>query len=896
MILLELMHDAGIKASKAGTALRRGMVNMLNPTVKQKEVIDELGISIKNGYGEMRSMLAISKQLATKGITPAQIAILFGARAVAGWAQVIAEANGKMKEFEDAQKDVAGESLKLRAQLENNLTDQFKMLGSAVQELQHLLFEEFGPGLVQLVKDAKEWTIELGASKDTVVAAAQGVGVFILAVGALSAAHVVLTSATFSYTLALLANAGPMGILAVGAGRAALANGALTLSSITLTKVLGGLRKVLGGLRIALTFISSHPIVAALVAATSAVYYFTKQSNKAADSQSALSSASNQSALAQGKLETSASKANKELRAQVKLQFGAKLAALSAAESQASEALSLAKSRDQMARLQSGGSGGSMLQRNLAASRKYLEKTGRVPSPLGEGKKVSADTINALTEAYVKAAAAHRAYRIEMMRVLGTYEASAEAEEDRKKDWEKNQLIAFEAYRQKLLSRAPVTAADDPKAALLAYKDLADKESKLTESRVSELDRLQTLGAISPYENMRTQISVVTEASGKLTDAYATQKNSLEDLEQQALSNLEAAQLSKDVGPDTLARYMEAADEATEALVKLEAQHRKEARALREKNKELRAGIEYAQKYVVVPNPASSGGPWVKQAPTLSDPDVWAGDVPAGGPPVAYTRSPGYGQVQLGEKKKTPAELMGFVGGLREESLSGTSAGLDDEYAKEKEALQAARDTKITIQDTGQKQALINEAEYLDRSLQLNISYAKKQDALWGGHHQKIFDFAESARKDDKAGMLSNGIAMLDIGAKQSKKVFKLQKNLAIAQAIISTQKGIAEAWGFGPILGPAMAALVALNGFAAVKAIRAQEYNGGGGLTSPASSVPTSAPEAPVDQGGRGVTIYIEGNLYANEDFRRTLVETLELAQSNDEIRIQSNDEIRIL
>lgn len=63
----------------------------------------------------------------------------------------------------------------------------------------------------------------------------------------------------------------------------------------------------------------------------------------------------------------------------------------------------------------------------------------------------------------------------------------------------------------------------------------------------------------------------------------------------------------------------------------------------------------------------------------------------------------------------------------------------------------------------------------------------------------------------------------------ENRKMFEIGKAAAYSQALINTAQGISEAWKLGPILGPPMAALVALNGFAQVKNIKKQQFGGGG-------------------------------------------------------------------
>jgi TP901 family phage tail tape measure protein len=250
VIILELMADAGVKASKAGTSLRRGMVNLLNPTSRQMGVLRELNVSTNKASGEMRSMLDIAKDLATEGITPAQLSLLFGARAVAAWTQVINEANGKMITFIDAQKDIAGTSLVLRRQLEQNLTDQFKLLVSAVQEVQQVLFEQFGPRLTELVVGFKDWVTEIGNSREELVA-----------------------MATAAYDTARTLAAG--GAI-VAAAAFAFSKYKLAVGTAAVTAAVGGLNKALLVTKILLLGIVKNPIIATLLTASAVFAYFRR--------------------------------------------------------------------------------------------------------------------------------------------------------------------------------------------------------------------------------------------------------------------------------------------------------------------------------------------------------------------------------------------------------------------------------------------------------------------------------------------------------------------------------------------------------------------------------------------------------------------------------------------
>ena len=62
-VAIGLMANSGIKASQSGTALRTLLTNMANPTEKMKAAMDDLGVSLDDGNGNMLSFSEVMKKL-----------------------------------------------------------------------------------------------------------------------------------------------------------------------------------------------------------------------------------------------------------------------------------------------------------------------------------------------------------------------------------------------------------------------------------------------------------------------------------------------------------------------------------------------------------------------------------------------------------------------------------------------------------------------------------------------------------------------------------------------------------------------------------------------------------------------------------------------------------------
>jgi hypothetical protein len=74
--------------------------------------------------------------------------------------------------------------------------------------------------------------------------------------------------------------------------------------------------------------------------------------------------------------------------------------------------------------------------------------------------------------------------------------------------------------------------------------------------------------------------------------------------------------------------------------------------------------------------------------------------------------------------------------------------------------------------------------------------------------------------------MMSQSSVLMSSG---NKTLFNIGKAMAIADAVVNVARGIAQAWGLGPILGPPMAALVAAGGYVQIQKIRSTNLAEGG-------------------------------------------------------------------
>lgn len=79
--ILGMFGNAGIQGSMAGTALRGALTDLANPTKEQADLLRDLGVTVFDSSGKMRSMADILTDLEASGTTTTQVMQLFGQRA-----------------------------------------------------------------------------------------------------------------------------------------------------------------------------------------------------------------------------------------------------------------------------------------------------------------------------------------------------------------------------------------------------------------------------------------------------------------------------------------------------------------------------------------------------------------------------------------------------------------------------------------------------------------------------------------------------------------------------------------------------------------------------------------------------------------------------------------------
>jgi TP901 family phage tail tape measure protein len=94
-----LLGNAGIQGEQAGTALRGAIGRLLKPTGAVADTLDELGVSVHDSSGNMRSLTDIFSQLESSGADTADMLTIFGLEAGPGMSALLQQGSGALADL-----------------------------------------------------------------------------------------------------------------------------------------------------------------------------------------------------------------------------------------------------------------------------------------------------------------------------------------------------------------------------------------------------------------------------------------------------------------------------------------------------------------------------------------------------------------------------------------------------------------------------------------------------------------------------------------------------------------------------------------------------------------------------------------------------------------------------
>ncbi len=158
---LGLLANAGIKASRAGTTLRRAITVLLAPTGRAKKIMDELGLSFLDATGNVKPLTQVIRELNDAGVTAAQTMQIFGLRAGPGLIALMRAGAGAIGNFEDQLEGASGAADRMAQNFRTTVIGRTKDLIASIVDLGLAFSEEFKKPLADTIFAIRNFIVNI---------------------------------------------------------------------------------------------------------------------------------------------------------------------------------------------------------------------------------------------------------------------------------------------------------------------------------------------------------------------------------------------------------------------------------------------------------------------------------------------------------------------------------------------------------------------------------------------------------------------------------------------------------------------------------------------------------------------------------------------------------------
>lgn len=157
-VAIGLMANSGIKASNAGTALRKLLTNLAKPTKSVQGAMDRLGISLTDSSGKMKPMDTLLQELRksfsslSKAEKASEAASLAGQTGMSGLLAIVNSSEKDFKKLTEAINDSTGAAEEMANIKIDNLAGDTTLFESAAEGLGIEIYEQMNGGLREVMQ------------------------------------------------------------------------------------------------------------------------------------------------------------------------------------------------------------------------------------------------------------------------------------------------------------------------------------------------------------------------------------------------------------------------------------------------------------------------------------------------------------------------------------------------------------------------------------------------------------------------------------------------------------------------------------------------------------------------------------------------------------------------
>lgn len=158
---LGILANAGIRASKAGTTLRRALTQLVSPTGQAKEILDELGLSFVDSSGKVKPMTMVIRELNAAGVTAAQTMQIFGLRAGPGMIALMRAGANAVGGLESKLRDADGAAERMAQNFRTTVKGRTRDLMASIVDLGLSFSEEFKGPLADTIFAIRNFIVDI---------------------------------------------------------------------------------------------------------------------------------------------------------------------------------------------------------------------------------------------------------------------------------------------------------------------------------------------------------------------------------------------------------------------------------------------------------------------------------------------------------------------------------------------------------------------------------------------------------------------------------------------------------------------------------------------------------------------------------------------------------------
>lgn len=165
--LISAMADVGIKGSRAGVYLRRGLINLMAPMSALRDLLDKYNLKIYDSSGEMKSFLTIVQEVsqalagASKEQRNLMFKTMFGQRAIAGQIAIFDKGAAALRKFANELYRAGGTAEEIAGKQMVAFDERIGQMWRRIKVLSRTVGAIFAPAILRLAASIGEATARL---------------------------------------------------------------------------------------------------------------------------------------------------------------------------------------------------------------------------------------------------------------------------------------------------------------------------------------------------------------------------------------------------------------------------------------------------------------------------------------------------------------------------------------------------------------------------------------------------------------------------------------------------------------------------------------------------------------------------------------------------------------